>query len=65
MGLMALLPRYLRILSMMEGYVSKSQLDRAAAGKMFLFMLFAVFLANVILGTAWTDIPNYFKKPDQ
>ncbi|ONK67325.1 uncharacterized protein A4U43_C06F18980 [Asparagus officinalis] len=60
---LALLPKFLMMLSKAEGLPSESQVQRAASGKYFYFIIFNVFLGVTITGTLFTSLKSIIKHP--
>ena len=58
-----ILPFMLSRVSEMEGILSKSQRDRAAAGKFFYFNVFNIFLGVTIVGSLFTSLKGLIDNP--
>ncbi|XP_002990725.2 CSC1-like protein ERD4 [Selaginella moellendorffii] len=61
---LALLPTLLLFLSRMEGIVSQSHVERAAAGKYFYFNVFNVFLGITITSSLFDTVKKIQKEPN-
>lgn len=49
------------VLSSMEGYISFSQIEKAACSKMLWFTVWNIFFANVLSGTALYQVSILFE----
>ncbi|KAL1072136.1 hypothetical protein V6Z11_D11G133600 [Gossypium hirsutum] len=58
-----LLPTILMMMSKVEGFSSRSSLDRRSAGKYHLFLLVNVFLGSIITGTAFQQLKTFLHQP--
>ena len=54
-----LLPMILMLMSKFEGFVSLSALQRRSASKYYIFLLVNVFLASIIIGTAFEQLNSF------
>ncbi|KAK1279497.1 hypothetical protein QJS04_geneDACA017710 [Acorus gramineus] len=62
---LALLPKFLMMLSKNEGIPSGSHIVRSASGKFFYFTIFNVFLGVTLSGTLFASLKTVLKHPDQ
>lgn len=62
---LALLPKFLMLLSIAEGIPSKAHTVRAASGKYFYFIIFNVFLGVTIGGTLFSSLKTILNKPSK
>ncbi|KAK8969838.1 hypothetical protein KSP40_PGU006311 [Platanthera guangdongensis] len=53
------LPMILMIMAKFEGFVSLSSLDRRAATKYYIFLIWNVFLGSIIAGTAFQQLDTF------
>ncbi|KAE8660796.1 CSC1-like protein [Hibiscus syriacus] len=60
---LALLPKILMTMSIIEGYPSFSSLDRRSAAKYHMFILVNIFLGSVITGSALQQLKTFLEKP--
>lgn len=60
---LALLPKFLMMLSKAEGIASESHAVRASSRKYFYFIVFNVFLGVTITGTLFTSLKTIINKP--
>ncbi|KAK8486716.1 hypothetical protein V6N11_069078 [Hibiscus sabdariffa] len=60
---LALLPRLLMTMSVIEGYPSLSALDRRSAAKYHMFILVNIFLGSIITGSALQQLKTFLEKP--
>ncbi|KAL4311343.1 hypothetical protein GQ457_01G051450 [Hibiscus cannabinus] len=60
---LALLPRLLMTMSVLEGYPSLSALDRRSAAKYHMFILVNIFLGSIITGSALQQLKTFLEKP--
>ncbi|KAE8681593.1 CSC1-like protein [Hibiscus syriacus] len=58
-----LLPTILMTMSKIEGFPSRSSLDRRSAGKYHLFLLVNVFLGSIITGAAFEHLKIFLHQP--
>lgn len=56
------LPTILMAMSKIEGFTSRSSLERRSAGKYYLFLMVNVFLGSIITGTAFEQLNNFIHK---
>lgn len=59
-----LIPRIMKVLSSIQGYVSMSEIVRSACSKMLWFTIWNVFFANVLSGSALYQV-NVFLEPKE
>ncbi|KAK1305026.1 UDP-glycosyltransferase 85A7 [Acorus calamus] len=61
-----ILPTVLMVMSKVEGYLSRSSLERRTAAKYYYFMLVNVFLGSIITGTAFEQLHSFlYQAPTQ
>eukprot|EP00897_Mesotaenium_endlicherianum_P000463 jgi/Mesen1/10417/ME000818S09896 len=57
------LPAVLRALSTLEGWVSRSTVERKTAGKFFIFMAVNVFFGNILTGSTFSQLKAMIEEP--
>eukprot|EP00475_Leptophrys_vorax_P044843 TRINITY_DN9126_c0_g1_i1.p1 TRINITY_DN9126_c0_g1~~TRINITY_DN9126_c0_g1_i1.p1 ORF type:complete len:902 (-),score=75.20 TRINITY_DN9126_c0_g1_i1:288-2732(-) len=62
---LAILPALLTFISTAEGYTSKSQIDLAAAGKFFYFIVVTVFFSNILGGVLISSVKYLSENPSE